>query len=68
MEDDMLVRLSGQSPLRLLDRRVDEPALPKHGTKLDKWARKEKRENEFMRERRSQAAIESEREAGQEGR
>ena len=57
MEDDMLVRLSGQSPLRLLDRRFDELVLPKHGTKLDKWTRVEKRENELMRERKSQAAI-----------
>ena len=55
-------------PLRLLDRRLDELALPKHGTKLDKWTRNEKRENEFMRERKSQAAIEPEREAGLEGR
>ena len=68
MEDDMPVRLSGQSPLKLLDRRLDELALPKHGTKLDKWTRIEKRENELMRERKSQAAIESEREAGPEGR
>ena len=45
MEDDMPVRLCGQSPLRLLDRRVDELALPKHDTKLDKWTRIEKREN-----------------------
>ena len=36
MEDDMPVRLSAQSPLRLLDRRLDELALPRHGTKLDK--------------------------------
>ena len=48
MEDDMPVRLSGQSPLSLLDRRVDELALPRHGTKLDKWTRVEKRENEFI--------------------
>ena len=68
MEDDVPVRLSGQSPLRLLDRRLDELALPKHGTKLDKWTLIEKRENELMRERKSQAAIESEREAGPEGR
>ena len=68
MEDGMLVRLSGQSPLRLLDRRLDELALPKHGTKLDKWTRVEKRENELMRERKSQAATESEREAGPERR
>ena len=64
----MLVRLSGQSPLKLLDRRLDELALPKQGTKLDKWTRIEKRENELMRERKSQAAIESEREGGPEGR
>ena len=68
MEDDMPVRLSVQSPLRLLDRRLDELALPKHGTKLDKWTRIDKRENELMRERKSQAAVESEREAGPEGR
>ena len=42
MEDDMPVRLSGQSPLRLLDRRLDELELPKHGTKLDKWTRIER--------------------------
>ena len=65
---DMPVRLSGQSPLRLLDRRLDELALPKHGTKLDKRTRIEKREKELMRERKSQAAIEAEREAGPEGR
>ena len=47
---------------------MDELALPKHGTKLDKWTRIEKREKEFMRERKSQAAIESEREVGPEGR
>ena len=64
----MPVRLSGQTPLRLLDRRLDELALPRHGKKLDKWTRVEKRENELMRERKSQAAIESEREAGPEGR
>ena len=68
MEDDMPVRLSGQSPLRLLDRRLDELALPKHGTKFDKWTRIEQRENESIRERTSQAAIESEREAGPERR
>ena len=39
MEEDMPVRLSAQSPFRLLDRRLDELALPKHGTKLDKWTR-----------------------------
>ena len=68
MGDAMPVRLYGQSPLRLLDRRLDELALPKHGTMLDKWTRIEKRENELVRERKSQAAIESEREAGPEGR
>ena len=47
---------------------MDELALPKHGTKLDKWTRIEKRENELIRERKSQAAIESAREAGPEGR
>ena len=36
VEDDMPVRLSSQSPLRLLDRRLEEVALPKLGTKLDK--------------------------------
>ena len=35
---------------------------------LDKWSRIEKRENELTRERKSQAAIESQREAGPEGR
>ena len=68
MEDDMPVRLSGQSPLRLRDRRLDELALPKHGTKMDKWTRIEKREKELMSERKSQAAMESEREAGPGGR
>ena len=64
----MPVRLSVQSLLRLPDRRSDELASPNHGTKLDKWTPIEKRENELMRERKSQAAIESEREAGPEGR
>ena len=50
------------------NRRLDELALPKHGTKLDKWPRLEKRENELMRERKTQAAIEAERESGPEGR
>ena len=68
MEDDMPVRLSSQSPLRLLDRRKEELTLPKHGTKLDKWARIKMRENELMRGRKSQAAIDSERELGPEGR
>ena len=62
VEEDMSVRLSAQSLLRSLDRRLEEL-----GTKLDKW-RLEKRENELMRERKSQAAIEAEREAGPEGR
>ena len=61
MEDDLFVRLSGQSPLRLLDHRLDELALPKHGTKLDTWTRIEKRENELMRAKiTSRAAIEAE--------
>ena len=68
VEDDMPLRLSSLSPLKLLDRRLDELALPKHGTKLDKWTRLEKRENELMRERKSQAAIDAERETGPEGR
>ena len=59
MEDDMPVRLSCQSPLGLLDRRLDELALPKHGTKLDKWTRIEKRENELTRDRKSQALFDS---------
>ena len=47
MEEDMPLRLSAQSPLRLLNRRLDELALPKHGTKLDKWTRRgETRERE----------------------
>ena len=54
MEDDMPVRLFGQSPLRLLDRRLDKLELPEHGKKLDKWTRIEQRENELMRERKSQ--------------
>ena len=32
----MPVKLSSRSPTNFLDRRVDELALPKHGTKLDK--------------------------------
>ena len=68
MEDDVAVRLSGQSPSKLLDRRLDELASPKNGTKLDKWTRIEKRENELMRERISQAAIDAVQEAGPEGR
>ena len=66
MEEDMPLRPSAKSPLRLLDRRLDELALPKHGTKLDKWTRLEKREKELIRERNSQAAIDAEREAGPE--
>ena len=54
--------------MKLLDRRLDELALPKQSTKLDKWTRLEKREKELMRERKSQAAIDAEREAGPEGR
>ena len=37
---------------------------PKNGTKSDKWTRLEKRENELVRERKSQAVIAAEREAG----
>ena len=51
-----------------MDPRLDELALPKHGTKLDKWTRIDKRESELARERKSQAAIDAEREAGPEGR
>ena len=43
MKDDMPLRLSSRSPLKLLDRRLDELALPQ-GTKLDRWTRLEKRE------------------------
>ena len=68
LEDDMPWRPSSRSPLKLLDRRLDELALPKQGTKLDKWTRLEKREKELVRERKSQAAIDAEREAGPEGR
>ena len=68
MEDDMPVRLSSRSLLKLLDRRWDELALPKQGTKLHKWTRLEKREKELVRERKSQAAIDAEREAGPKGR
>ena len=57
VEVDMPLRLSSRSPLRLLDRRLGELALPKHGTKLDKWTRLEKRENELMKERKSQATF-----------
>ena len=46
----------------------DDLAFPKHGTKLDKWTRLEKRENALMRERKSQAATDAEHEAGPEGR
>ena len=53
MMEDMPLRPSAKSPLRLLDRRLDELALPKQGTKLDKWTRLEKRENELIRERKS---------------
>ena len=52
----------------MLDRRLDELALPKHGTKLEKWTRAENRENGLAREGTSQAAIDAEREAGPEGR
>ena len=68
MEDDVPLRLSSRSPLKLLDRRLDELALPKHGTKLDKWTRLEKREIELIREQKSQAAIDAALEAGPEGR
>ena len=64
LHKDMPLRLSVQSPLRLMYRRLDELALPKHSTKSITWTRLEKRENELMRERTSQAAIEAEREAG----
>ena len=47
---------------------MDELALPQYGTKLDKWTRVEKREKGLVRERKSQAAIDAEREAGPEGR
>ena len=47
---------------------MDELALPKQGTKLDKWTRLEKRERELIRERKSPAAIDAGREAGPEGR
>ena len=66
--DHMPLRQSWRSPSNLLDRRLDELALPKHGTKLDKWTRLEKRENELVRERKSQAAIDAALEAGLEGR
>ena len=49
MEDDMPLRLSSRSPLKLLGRRLDELALPKQGTKLDKWTRLQKREKELDR-------------------
>ena len=65
--DDMPLRLLRRSLANLLDRRVDESALPSHGTKLDKWTRLEKRENELVRERNSQAAIDAEHEAGPQG-
>ena len=68
MKDDKPVRLSSQSPVRLLDRRLEELALPKHGTKLDKWSRIEQRENVLVRERKSQTMIDPERELGPEGR
>ena len=65
---DVPLRLSSRLPLKLLVRRLDELALPKQGTKLDKWTRLQKRERELVRERKSQAAIDAEREAGPEGR
>ena len=68
VEDDMPLRLSSRSPLTLLDRRLDELALQKHGAKLDKWTRLEKRVKELVRERKPQAAIDVERVAGPEGR
>ena len=63
---DMPVRLSSRSPLNLLDRRLDELALPKLGTKLDQWTRIQKHENELVRMRKSHAAIDAEGGAGPE--
>ena len=67
VEDDMPLRLSSRSALKLLDRRLDELALPKQGTKLDKWTRLENGEKELIRERKSRAATDAVREAGPQG-
>ena len=61
VEDGMPLRLSSRSAVKLLDRRLDELALPKQGTQLDMWTRLEKREEELIRERKSRAAIDAER-------
>ena len=69
VEDGMPVRLSSRSLLKLLDRRWDESwHYPSRAAKLHKWTRLEKREKELVRERKSQAAIDAEREAGPKGR
>ena len=44
VEDDMTLRLSSRSLLKLLDRRWDELALPRQGTKLERWRRFDKRD------------------------
>ena len=66
--DDIPVKMSSRSPRNFLDRRWDELALPKHGTKLDNWTRIEQRENELLRGRKAQAAHDAERMVGADGR
>ena len=68
MQDDRPLRLSSRSPFKLPARRLDELALQKQGTKLDKWTRLEKGEKELVRERKSKAAIDVGREARPVGR
>ena len=65
--DDILVKLSSRSPTNFLDRRLDDLALPKHGTKLDNWSRIQQRENELFRGRKAQAAHDAERMVGLDG-
>ena len=66
--DDSPPRLSSRSPTHLLDRQLDELALPEYGTKLDKWTRIQRRENELLLERKAHAADDAERKVGPDGR
>ena len=54
--DEIPVELSCRSPTNLVIRRLEELALPKHYTQLDKWTPVEQRENELLRWRNALAA------------
>ena len=62
--EDIPVRWSSRSPTNLLDQRLDEFSLPKHGTELDEWTRIEQRGNELLRARKAQAVHDAERTVG----